>query len=49
MAMLKLENGLKIFNLTGHEEDQRIAMDHLNLEIDAYKSQSCEGLCHNTD
>ena len=34
MAMLKLENGLKIFNLTGHEEDQRIAMDHLNLEIE---------------
>ena len=34
MPMLKLENGLKIFNLTGHEEDQRIAMDHLNLEIE---------------
>jgi putative ABC transport system ATP-binding protein len=34
MAMLKLENGLKIFNLTGHEEDQRIAMDYLNLEIE---------------
>ena len=34
MAMLKLENGLKIFNLTGHEEDKRIAMDHLNLEIE---------------
>ena len=34
MAMLKLENGLKIFNLTGHEEDQRIAMDHVNLEIE---------------
>lgn len=34
MPMLKLENGLKIFNLTGHEEDQRIAMDYLNLEIE---------------
>ena len=34
MAMLKLENGLKIFNLTGHEEDQRIALDHFNLEIE---------------
>ena len=34
MPMLKLENGLKIFNLTGHEEDQRIAMDHLNLTIE---------------
>ncbi len=34
MAMLKVENGLKIFNLTGHESDQRIAMNHLNLEIE---------------
>lgn len=34
MSMLKIENGLKIFNLTGHVEDQRIAMNHLNLEIE---------------
>ena len=34
MAMLKVENGLKEFNLTGHESDKRIAMDHLNLEIE---------------
>lgn len=34
MSMLKLEKGLKIFNLTGHESDQRIAMDHLDLEIE---------------
>lgn len=33
MAMLKIENGVKIFNLTGNESDKRIAMDHLNLEI----------------
>lgn len=33
MAMLKIENGLKIFNLTGNESDKRVAMDHLNLEI----------------
>lgn len=34
MPMLKIENGVKIFNLTGHVEDERIAMDHLNLEIE---------------
>ena len=34
MPMLKIENGVKIFNLTGHAEDERIAMDHLNLEIE---------------
>lgn len=33
MAMLKIENGVKVFNLTGNESDKRIAMDHLNLEI----------------
>ena len=39
MSMLKLEKGLKIFNLTGHVEDQRIAMDNLDLEIE-------EGECY---
>ena len=34
MPMLKIENGLKEFNLTGHAEDKRTAMDHLNLEIE---------------
>ena len=33
MAMLKIENGVKIFNLSGHEDDKRIAMNHMNLEI----------------
>jgi putative ABC transport system ATP-binding protein len=34
MPMLKIENGVKIFNLSGHAEDEKIAMDHLNLEIE---------------
>ena len=33
MPMLKIQNGVKIFNLTGHEDDKRIAMNHMNLEI----------------
>ena len=33
MAMLKVENGVKIFNLSNHEDDKKVAMDHLNLEI----------------
>lgn len=33
MPMLKIENGVKIFNLTGHNDDKRIAMNHMNLEI----------------
>ena len=33
MAMLKIENGVKVFNISGHEDDKRIAMNHLNLEI----------------
>ena len=33
MAMLKIENGVKIFNLSGHQDDARIAMNHMNLEI----------------
>ena len=33
MPMLKIENGVKIFNLSGHEDDKRIAMNHLNLEV----------------
>lgn len=34
MAMLKIQNGVKIFNLTGNISDQRIAMNHMNLEIE---------------
>ena len=34
MSMLKIENGVKIFNLTGNEEDKKIAMDHLNFEVE---------------
>ena len=34
MPMLQIKNGLKEFNLTGHAEDKRVAMDHLNLEIE---------------
>ena len=33
MPMLKIQNGVKIFNLTGHEDDKRIAMNHMNVEI----------------
>lgn len=33
MAMLKIENGLKVFNLTGNESDKRVAMDYLNLDV----------------
>jgi ABC-type bacteriocin/lantibiotic exporter with double-glycine peptidase domain len=29
----EIQNGVKIFNLTGHEDDKRIAMNHMNLEI----------------
>ncbi len=34
MPMLKIQNGVKIFNLTGNISDQRIAMNHMNLEIE---------------
>ena len=34
MAMLKITDGVKVFNLTGNIADQRIAMNHMNLEIE---------------
>lgn len=34
MAMLKINNATKIFNLTGNIEDQRIALNHLDLEVE---------------
>ena len=34
MSMLKIVNGVKVFNLSGHEEDAKIAMNHMNLEIE---------------
>ncbi len=34
MPMLKIDNALKVFNLTGNEDDKRIALNHLDLQIE---------------
>ena len=33
--MLELRNVTKAFNLTGNKEDLRIALDHVNLQIES--------------
>lgn len=34
MPMLKIVDGVKVFNISGHIDDTRIAMNHLNLEVE---------------
>ena len=33
--MLELKNVTKMFNLTGSKEDERIALDNLNLQVES--------------
>ena len=33
--MLELKNVTKTFNLTGNKEDLRVALDHVNLQIES--------------
>ena len=33
--MLELKNVTKVFNLTGRKEDNRVALDHVNLQIES--------------
>ena len=33
--MLELKNVTKVFNLTGRKEDERVALDHINLQIES--------------